>query len=154
MKAALTALSLGVCMPVAGSSTEDTAAIRAARVRYNAAISSRDVTTLRTMFVDDFIGIAGSDGAVVRGGAAMVGYFATAFRNPGFIGFVRTPQVIEIADDRARAMERGHWLGRSKSETGEKRLTGEYLAVWVPMGQDWRLRSESFVTLGHADGPP
>lgn len=141
-------------MPVAGSPVEDSAAIRAARMRYNAAISGRDLATLRTMFVDDYTGLAGSDGAVIKSGTAMVGYFANAFRNAAFIGFVRTPQVVEIADDGGRAMERGHWLGRSRSNVGEKRLTGEYLAVWVPVGQGWQLRSESFVTLGHDEGPP
>jgi ketosteroid isomerase-like protein len=154
VKAALAVLLLGISMPVVASPAADATAIRAARMRYNAAVLGRDVTALRTMFVDDYTGIAGSDGTVIKGSAAMIGYFANAFRNPAFITFVRTPQAIEIADDGGRAMERGHWLGRSVSEGGEKRLTGEYLAVWVPVGQGWQLRSESFVTLGHGEGPP
>jgi ketosteroid isomerase-like protein len=150
---ALGALLLGIAMPgLAAPAGDDVAAIRAARLRYNAAIIGRDAPAIRAVLQDDYIGIAGSDGAVIKGGAAMVGYFAAAFRNPAFISYVRCPQLVTIAEDGERAMERGNWVGRSKREGGEVRLGGEYLAVWVPTHEGWKLRSESFVTLTHDDG--
>ena len=75
----------------------------------------------------------------------MADYFARAFKTPGFLGFVRTPDVVSVANPPLRAMERGHWQGGGVSG----RLSGEYLAVWVPTPQGWKLRSETFVTLGN-----
>ena len=126
---------------------DDTAVIRAARAAYNAAITAHDVAGIRAAFADDYTGIAGSGGEVIAGRDAMTGYFANAFRNPAFIGFVRTPDVITIAAPADRAMERGQWLGRTRTARGEARLHGEYLAIWVPVRGGWRLRSETFVTL-------
>jgi hypothetical protein len=95
-------------------------------------------------------------GAEVRligrvGADAMADYFARAFKTPGFLGFVRTPDVVTIAAPPQRAMERGHWSGGSL--TG--RFSGEYLAAWVPTPTGWKLRSETFVTLSNgAPGKP
>ena len=136
MKLALAAVVLGVAMAGTAAAAADVAA---------------DVAAIRAVLVKDYKGIAGSDGALVSGGAAMASYFAAASRNPAFISYVRSPDVITIADFGDRAMERGHWLGRSKTAGGESQLSGEYLAVWVLTPEGWKLRSETFVTLGHAD---
>ena len=138
------AAALVVAVPAAADDASD---IRAARARYNAAIVAHDAPAIRAMFVDDYTGIAGSGGEVIAGGDAMAGYFANAFRNSAFLGFVRTPELVTAAVPADRAMERGHWLGRTRTATGETRLGGEYLAVWVPTAAGWRLRSETFVTL-------
>ena len=133
------------------AAADDAADIRAARARYNAAILAHDAQTIRTMFVDDYKGIAGSGGELIAGGDAMTAYFANAFRNSAFLGFVRTPAVVTLAAPADRAMERGHWQGRTRTATGEARLGGEYLAVWVPTPAGWRLRSETFVTLSRSE---
>lgn len=132
---------------------DDTARIRNARAAYNAAIIAHDVAAIRAVFVDDYKGIAGSGGELIDGGDAMAAYFARAFGNPAFISFVRNPDVITIATPADRAMERGHWLGRTRTASGEARLHGEYLAIWVPTPTGWRLRSETFVTLSRSDAP-
>lgn len=138
------ALLMMAAMPAAADSISE---IREARARYNAAIAAHDAATIRSMFVDDYTGIAGSGGEVIAGADTMAAYFANAARNPEYKGFVRTPDVITIATPPDRAMERGHWHGGS----GKTLLQGEYLAVWVPTATGWRLRSESFVTLGRHD---
>lgn len=140
MKLALAALLMATAAPA-----DDSAAIRAARAAYNAAIIAHDIAGVRAAFVDDYKGIAGGD--------AMAAYFAGAFRNPAFISFVRTPDVITVAVPADRAMERGHWLGRTRTASGEARLHGEYLAIWVPTPTGWRLRSETFVTVSRSDAP-
>nr|WP_243446207.1 DUF4440 domain-containing protein [Polymorphobacter fuscus] len=140
-------------MTAVPAAADESAAIRAARARYNAAIAAHDAPTIRTMFVDDYKGIAGSGGELIAGGDAMAAYFVQAFRNPAFLGFVRTPDVVTLADPGDRAMERGHWQGRTRTATGEMRLGGEYLAVWVPTPAGWRLRSETFVTLSRGEVP-
>lgn len=148
MKLALAIMMLAVAAP---TPADDSTAIRNARAAYNAAIIAHDVAGIRAAFVDDYKGIAGSGGELIAGGDAMAAYFANAFKNPAFIAFVRTPDVITVAVPADRAMERGHWLGRSRTPAGETRLHGEYLAVWVPTPQGWRLRSESFVTLSRSE---
>ena len=124
---------------------DDAADIRAARGRYNAAIAAHDTAAIRAMFIDDYMGIAGSGGEVIAGGDAMTAYFAGAFGNPAFRGFVRTPDVVTVAVPPDRAMERGRWSGQG--------VAGDYLAVWVPTPQGWRLRSETFVTLSRITSP-
>ncbi|MFZ4688480.1 MAG: YybH family protein [Polymorphobacter sp.] len=130
---------------------DDASQIRAARARYNTAIMSRDPASVRAVFTDDYKGIAGSGGELIAGGDAMAAYFAKAFQDPAFITFVRTPDVVTVADPADRSLELGHWLGRRKSGQGETHLHGEYMAVWVPSSNGWRLRSETFVTLSRSE---
>ena len=148
MKLALAALLMATAVPA-----DDTAAIRAARAAYNAAIIAHDVAAILAVFANDYKGIAGGGGELIDGGDAMAAYFARAFGNPAFMSFVRSPDVITIATPADRAMERGHWLGRTRTASGEAQLHGEYLAVWVPTATGWRLRSETFVTLSRSDAP-
>jgi ketosteroid isomerase-like protein len=140
-------------MPAVAAEDANVAAIRAARERYNAAIVARDVAGVRAMFTDDYKGIAGTNGDLVSGGEAMTAFFAQAFKTPGFITYVRTPDSIVTATPADRAMERGHWVGRSISGSTEIRNEGEYLAVWVPAAGGWKLRSETFVTLSRTESP-
>lgn len=124
------------------------AKIRAARDRYNAALVARDLPRIRALLVDDYIGLPGSSGNLVNGGDAMVERFAIAFSDPAFITYIRRPSEVRIAVPPERAMERGQWVARFRGDRpGRGRISGEYLAVWVPGPQGWRLRSESFVTL-------
>jgi len=121
------------------------AEIKAARSAYNAAIAARDVAGVRAALGDEYIGLAGTGGEKIIGADAMADYFARAFKTPGFLGFVRMPDVVTVAEPPLRAMERGHWSGGSTSG----RVSGEYLAVWVPTATGWKLRSETFVTLAN-----
>lgn len=126
-------------------------AIRNARDRYNAALVARDLPRVRSLLVDDYVGLPGSSGIVVAGADAMIERFALAFSDPAFVTYVRSPDEVRIAKPATRAMERGHWRARYRGDKGQPRFAGEYLAVWVPGPQGWRLRSETFVTLV---GPP
>jgi ketosteroid isomerase-like protein len=140
VKSGLAALLMIMAAPAAAGAIED---IKAARAAYNAAIAARDVAGVRAALGDGYVGIAGTGGEAIIGADAMADYFARAFRTPGFLGFVRTPDAVTLADPPLRAMERGRWQGGSVSG----RVSGEYLAVWVPTSQGWKLRSETFVTL-------
>lgn len=147
-------LAAVLLMVTAPAFADDAADIRAARAAYNAAILARDVAAIRGVFAPGYKGIAGSGGELIDGGDAMAAYFAAVFRNPAFVTFERTPEIVTIADGRERAMERGRWLGRSLTPDGdEAQLLGDYLAVWVPGAAGWQLRSESFVTLSRREVP-
>ena len=138
----LAALLMVLATPAAADPVAD---IKAARAAYNAAIAARDPTGVRAALGENYVGIAGSGGEVISGADAMTDYFARSFKTPGFLGFVRTPDVVTVANPPVRAMERGHWSGGSLNG----RFSGEYLAVWVPTPQGWKLRSETFVTLAN-----
>ena len=152
MKALFAAVLLALATPALAA--DDAAAIRAAREGYNAAITRRDVAAIRAVLTDDYKGIAGTNGDLVSGGAAMADFFARVFATPGFITYVRTPDVVTVATPADRAMERGHWVGRSTNAGTETSISGEYLAVWVPVAGGWKLRSETFVTLSRSDTTP
>lgn len=146
MKPAAAVLMLAMAAPAAADAVND---IKAARAAYNAAIAARDVAGVRAALGEDYVGIAGTGGEAIIGANAMADYFARAFKTTGFLGFVRTPDVVTVAVPALRAMERGHWSGGSLSG----RVSGEYLAVWVPTAQGWKLRSETFVTLAAGATP-
>lgn len=148
---ALVAALLVVSAPALAA--DDAAAIRSARERYNAAIAARDVAGVRAVLTDDYKGIAGTNGDLVSGGDAMAAFFGKAFATPGFVTYVRTPDAVTVATPAERAMERGHWVGRSVNAGTETSITGEYLAVWVPVAGGWKLRSETFVTLARTESP-
>lgn len=131
-------------MMIAGAMPDDIALIRAARAANNAAIAAHDPEAMRAAYADDYTVITGSFGAVLHGGNTVGARMAVGvFSDPKFVSYERIPDVITVAAPRDRAMERGQWLGRWTDAT----LTGEYLAVWVPSGDGWKLRSETFVTL-------
>lgn len=138
----LAALLMVLVTPAAADPVAD---IKAARAAYNAAIAARDAAGVRAALGENYVGIAGSGGEVISGADAMADYFARSFKTPGFLGFVRTPDVVTVANPPQRAMERGHWSGGSVNG----RFSGEYLAVWVPTPAGWKLRSETFVTLAN-----
>lgn len=142
----LAAIAVIMATPAAAGAVDD---IKAARAAYNEAIKARDVAGVRAALGEGYVGIAGSGGEAIIGADAMADYFARAFRTPGFLGFVRTPVEVRVATPPQRAMERGRWQGGSVSGL----LHGEYLAVWVPTPAGWKLRSESFVTLGAGPSP-
>ena len=150
MKPALAALIMIMATPAAAGPVADIKAeIGSVRAAYNAAIAARDAAGVRAALGEDYIGIAGTTGEAIIGADAMADYFARAFKTPGFLGFVRMPDVIMVANPPARAMERGHWSGGSTNG----QLSGEYLAVWVPTPKGWKLRSETFVTLTNGARP-
>ncbi len=142
MNRGLAALLMIMATPASADAIAD---IKAARAAYNAAIAARDVAGVRAALGDGYVGIAGSGGEAIIGADAMADYFGRAFKTAGFLGFVRVPEVVTLADPPVRAMERGRWSGGSLSG----RFSGEYLAVWVPTPKGWKLRSETFVTLAN-----
>ena len=143
------ALALLVAVPALADdgSPASVQAIRLARDRYNAALAVRDLAKVRALLLDDYVGLPGSSGNLVNGGDAMIERFAVAFSDPAFVTYVRRPYDVRIARPAQRAMERGRWVAMYRGDGAKPRVTGEYLAVWVPGPQGWRLRSESFVTL-------
>lgn len=122
--------------------------VRAQRAESNAAIKAHDATRLRNLFADDYHGIQGTSGDLDSGGEATArSYGGEEFKDPTFVSYERTPTSIVAAQSGKRVAESGNWEGIWRKPDGTMRKTGIYLAMWIPSGGTWRLKSESFVTL-------
>jgi ketosteroid isomerase-like protein len=134
---------------VAAQAAEDPVAIvRGLRAESNAAIAAHDAKRLRPLLADDYRGIQGTSGGLDTGGAATARtYENEEFRDPTFVTYERIADKVTIAGSGRRIGESGHWVGTWRKADGLMRKTGDYLAVWTVSKGQWRLRSESFVTL-------
>jgi hypothetical protein len=102
-----------------------TSVVRVQRAESNAAIKDHDAVRLRKLFDDDYHGVQGTSGDLDSGGDATARSYADEeFKDPTFVTYRRTP-----------------------TSDGTMRKTGVYLAMWIPSGGTWRLKSEAFVTL-------
>jgi ketosteroid isomerase-like protein len=131
---------------LAASSVADVDAIRALRARSNAALAAHRAEDLRPLLAEDYTALPGSSGRPFTADASLE-RLASAFADPTFIAYVRTPRRIVVASSGKRAAESGTWVGRWNEMDGVMRLSGVYQATWVPRDGGWRLLNESFVTL-------
>jgi hypothetical protein len=131
----------------ATSAGADVAAVRAARARSNAAIAMHQFEDMRPLLLPDYVLLPGSLGKAL--GVEEAGQrLATAFAEPGFVTYVRTPRRIVRATSGKRVSETGTWVGTWRKSDGTMRLSGIYQAMWVPTAGGWKLQNESFVSLG------
>jgi hypothetical protein len=134
---------------LAAAPPTDEAQIRALRSENNAAMLARDQARLSRAYAPGYAFIRGFSGAIGQGPDASARSLAvTDWRDPAFVTYSRTPSRIALASDGKRAAEWGNWVGEWRAPAPVTRRTGEYLAVWVPTREGWRLRSETFVALG------
>jgi ketosteroid isomerase-like protein len=124
----------------------DVAAIKQQRARSNAAIAAHEVARLTPVQMPDYAILPGSSGKPL-GAEELAGRLGTAFQDPSFVTYVRTPERVRVSSSGKRAAETGRWVGTWRKADGEMRLTGVYQAMWVPGPGGWGLQNESFVTL-------
>ncbi len=144
-------LLLNACsLPAFHASTTGTpiSIVSAQRAESNAAIRAHDSIRLRKLFDDEYHAILGSTGNIDSGGDATTRSYADEeFKNPSFVTYRRTPTSIDIAESGKRIAKAGRFEGVWKKPDGITRKTGVYLAMWIPSGGSWCLKSEAFVTL-------
>jgi len=152
LRFAVAGLVLAFAAPGAGRPAAEVAAqIRTLRAQSNAAIAAHDFEAMRRFFVDDYTILPGSSGASFDI-EAFRRRIAPSFADPTFVTYIRTPTRIVVGSSGRRAAEVGRWLGIWRSPQGEMRLSGIYQAMWVPTPAGWRLKNESFVSLGCVGG--
>jgi hypothetical protein len=117
-------------------------AVEARRRLTNKLIAAKDASRLRPFFATATQVIVG-DGDLILGVDAVIDAFAGQFRDPDFIDYVRTPELIEPDEAETRAAERGRWVGRWKGHE----MAGTYLACWKKVTGQWVIESELYVTL-------
>lgn len=123
----------------------DEAAIRRARDNSNRAIARRNLIGVGDSLGEDYVGIIG-DGTFVSSRAEYLRLFKYGFDHPKQgMTYVRTPDVVKVADDQTLAAEHGSWVATLAS--GEVAYTGTYAAMWRRTAAGWKIRSEIFVTL-------
>jgi hypothetical protein len=139
----------------AADAKDPVAMVRALRAESNAAIAAHDAVRLRPLLDDAYHGIQGTSGELDSGGEATAQSYANEeFKDSTFVTYRRSPETVKIARSGKRIAESGRWEGVWRKHDGVMRKSGVYLAMWIPVGDSWRLKSESFVTLacrGSAD---
>lgn len=121
----------------------DREAIVALRAANNRAIAAKDVDGIMRIAAEDYVLVAGS-GGIFRSAADMrKGWEATPQ------DCTRTPRRIEVGavSDVLRAAEQGEWRC-----AGGGSVHGSYFAHWRKQGDDWRVVSDTYVSLGARPG--
>jgi hypothetical protein len=126
--------------------TADETAIRARRKLTNRLIAAHEASRLKPFLASDIKLISG-EGGLILGAEAVIEAFASQFRDPAFITYVRTTVSVALDSEGARAAEHGDWLARWRQGAGEATVGGSYLAVWRKTTGQWVLESELYVTL-------
>jgi ketosteroid isomerase-like protein len=121
------------------------AGILRARDNSNRAIARRNLPGVGDSLGEDYVGIIG-DGTFVPSRAEYLRLFKEGFDHPRqSMTYVRTPEVVHVADDQNLAAEHGSWVATLPS--GSVAYTGTYAAMWRRTPGGWKIRSEIFVTL-------
>ncbi|MGI4757046.1 MAG: YybH family protein [Janthinobacterium lividum] len=121
------------------------AAILRTRDNSNRAIARRNLLGVGESLVDDYVGVIG-DGTFVSSRAEYLRLFKEGFdRQKQSMLYLRTPEVVNVADDQTLAAEHGSWV--ATFPTGSVAYTGTYAAMWRRTPAGWKIRSEMFVTL-------
>lgn len=130
------------------SPAKEQAAIRTLRQAHNRALAAHDVEGVIDLATDDFMMILGGGGQLIQGKAAYRDFVATAFADPHPMLFVRTPDRIDVGmpESHPVAAETGRWVGTA-SDGGTPRIAGRYLVHWTKAGGEWRIASETYVTV-------
>lgn len=122
------------------------------RLRFNQALADRELDVIESVLAETATLVPGDDADLIQGRAAQMDAWKSIFSQMDEVGYVRSPQRIEIADDGHLAAESGRWQGGWTSEGLHIAYTGRYFAKWRLEGLDWKIESETFVTLKRTGG--
>jgi ketosteroid isomerase-like protein len=125
---------------------DDSAAIRAERLRQNAAIAVHDLTAIESTWESDIVVTAGM-GIAFQGAALYRKAFEEEFATFPDTHYERQPQSIKVSNVRPLAAEEGSWTRTWTGKKGKGRMQGTYMAMWQKTDGAWRIRSELFVLL-------
>lgn len=118
-------------------------AVRARRRLTNKLIAAKVAPRLRPFFATHANVTVGGSGGVLMGADAIIDTFASQFRDPAFVAYVRTTDTVEIAEDGLTAAETGHWVGTWTDDE----MSGAYMAAWARVRGQWVIERELFITL-------
>lgn len=130
------------------SPAREQSAIRALRQAHNAALAAYDLDGIIHLSTDDYVLILGGSGQVIQGKTAYREFVDAAFADPHPMLFARTPDRIDVGTPEGYpvAAETGRWTGTATDSSGA-RIAGRYLAHWTRRTGEWRIASETYVTV-------
>jgi uncharacterized protein (TIGR02246 family) len=120
----------------------DAEQIRQQREANNKALAAHDLDGFAGLF-DEHALFVWSDGSTAIGRDGLKKDFAERFKDPSLTTYIRSPHEILVAEDGARAVERGRWTGLLKNKV----VGGDYAAHWERTSEGWRVRGELYVRL-------
>lgn len=130
----------------------DSEKIEAIRADSNTAIARRDVLGIVSSLASEYQITVGT-GVLYQGGPEEEAVaWAATFAERKDVVYVRTPVTIEVSSYLPRAIEHGHWVGSWIASGGHKEVGGSYTASWSMRKEEWKIRSEIYVTL-YCNGP-
>ena len=124
------------------------------RAENNRALAAHDLDGAMRIVADDYVMIGGNSG-IERTPAENRKGWAEEFATKGHDRYVRTPTRVEIGERKGvlRAAELGRWEGFDHKAAGVSRPYGSYFVHWSKATGQWRVVSETYVTLGcHGPG--
>ena len=128
------------------------AAVRAARVRFNAAIMRRDTATISSLMVTSYVIVNGRS-TQRHGRESAMGMWTSAIRD-STMSYVRSTRTVHVNETWGLAEELGDWTGYVTASDGPAHSSGVYAAKWHRTADgSWRLQAEVFTTLACEGGP-
>lgn len=121
--------------------------IRSIRAKSNRAIAACDIAGVSASLAEDFVVVIGDGTFLSRD--EYIAAFAHGFEQPLVLSYERTADSVRVSDSLLLASEQGRWVARLPD--GWTLFTGTYMAMWRRTEVAWKLRSELFVLLTHAD---
>ena len=128
---------------------EERKAILALRAENNRAIAAHDIDGAMRIVADNYVMVGGSSG-IERSPAENRKGWAEEFATKGHDRYVRTATKVEVGERKGvlRAAEIGRGEGINHKTAGVSRPFGRYFVHWSKSTGQWRVVSETYVTLG------
>ena len=123
--------------------------ILALRAENNRALAAHDLDGAMRIVADDYVMVGGNSG-IERSPAENRKGWAEEFATEGHDRYVRTATQVEVGERKGvlRAAELGRWEGIDHKTAGVSRPFGRYFVHWSKSPGQWRVVSETYVTLG------
>ena len=139
----------GAQLQAAPTYSNEKKAILSLRAEHNRAIAAHDLDGVMSIVAEDYVNVGGNSG-IQRSKADARKEWARDFVTDGFERYVRSPSHVEIGERKGvlRAAEIGRWEGFRRSAAGVSRPYGRYFAHWSKASGQWKLVSDTYVTLG------
>ena len=125
-------------------SQSDKELILDARKASNTALKNYQHETVLSFLTEDALTTTGN-GTLLTGRESLRRYIRDA--GPSKMYWVRTPEAVEVNENRGLAWEHGRWKGYDPELGDQPVIGGRYTAMWTKASGKWLIRSQLFVTL-------
>lgn len=136
-------------LSAAPSYADERKMIQTLRAENNVALAAHDIDGTMRIVAENYVMTAGSSG-IERTPAENRKGWIEEFATKGHDRYVRTMSKLEIGASKGviRAAELGRWEGINNKEAGVSKPFGSYFVHWSKVTGQWRVVSETYVTLG------